>query len=298
MFAARLTPKLMITGLILHLALWLAVSLPVSFRLLPELYPVSLGVRVFASCVAFALALLLNVEIAREHRSAPWLRVAWLALAANAGISIFRMIFESPLLTLIWPEYTTGLRGLWQHLAIVPANFSLLVGVVAMCLAYHRVGLGFDIERRDYVLMAAIAALLIALMVFRGGLSEAQSPYLSSRLLQQLGLLLLALVSAVSVVLHRMTMQMGGGKLALALRVVTLYALLRSLLVLLGALRPEFSPLVESIRSHLLTLAWQAVLWLPALAAAYRAQLTLNAARELQQLEARQAGRPAAALVS
>ncbi|MFN7947462.1 MAG: hypothetical protein U0Z53_19085 [Blastocatellia bacterium] len=298
MFAARLKPRLIITGLVLHLALWLVVSLPVSFRLLPELYPVSLGVRVFASCVAFALALLLNVEIAREHRSAPWLRVAWLALAANAGISIFRMIFESPLLTLIWPEYTTELRGLWQHLAIVPANFSLLVGVVAMCLAYHRVGLGFEIERRDYVLMAAIAALLIALMVFRGGLSEAQSPYLSSRLLQQLGLLLLALVSAVSVVLHRMTMQMGGGKLALALRVLTLYALLRSLLVLLGALRPEFSPVVESIRSHLLTLAWQAVLWLPALAAAYRAQLTLNAARELQQLEARQAGRTAAALVS
>lgn len=295
MLAARLTPKLIITGLVPHLALWLMVSLSVSFRLLPEFYPVSLGVRVFASCVALALALLLNVEIAREYRSAPWLRVAWLALAANAGISIFRMIFESPLLTLIWPEYTTGLRGLWQHLAIVPANFSLLVGVVTMCLAYHRVGLGFEIERRDYVLMAAIAALLIALMVFRGGLSEAQSPYLSSRLLQQLGLLLLALVSAVSVVLHRMTMQMGGGKLALALRVLTLYALLRSLLVLPGA---EFSPVVESIRSHLLTLAWQTVLWLPALAAAYRAQLTLNAARELQQLEARQAGRTAAALVS
>ncbi|HZS08312.1 MAG TPA: hypothetical protein VFD58_25990 [Blastocatellia bacterium] len=283
MIASRITPRVVIFGLVAQLALWLAMTLPTSLGLMPRYYLTSWFFRTGGSCIGFALALALNLEVAAEYRNTRWLRVAWLALAANAGISIFRMIFEGPLPGLVLENYSTSpLRGLLQHLAIVPANLALLVGVIAMCQAYHQVGLGFEIERRDYAVMIGIAAVLTGLMTFREGLTEAQSPYLTSRYLQQSGLVLLALVSAVSVVLHRMAMQMGGGRLALALRVLTLYALSRSVLVLLGAVT---MPLTGPVRSYFLVLAWQAVAWLPALAAAYRAQLTVNAAKELARLE-------------
>jgi hypothetical protein len=175
-----------------------------------------------------------------------------------------------------------------QHLAIVPANFALLVGVAAMCWAYHQVGLGFEIERRDWLMMSGVAALLIALMTFREGLTEAQSPIVTSRYLQLSGLVLLALATTVSIVLQRMAAGMGGGRLAMALRVLTLYALLRAALVLLGALHPErfISPTGNILRGYFFELSWQAVLWLPALAAAYRAKLTHFAARELAQQRA------------
>jgi len=59
-------------------------------------------------------------------------------------------------------------------------------------------------------------------------------------------------------------------------------------LVLLGALHPErfISPAANVIRGYFFELGWQAVLWLPALAAAYRTELTSHAARELARQRA------------
>jgi hypothetical protein len=63
---------------------------------------------------------------------------------------------------------------------------------------------------------------------------------------------------------------------------------LRAALVLLGALHPErfISPAGNILRGYFFELGWQTLLWLPALAAAYRAELTLHAARELAQQRA------------
>jgi len=291
MLTARITPKIVITGLVTQLGLWLAVNLPWTFGWTERHFSTAYTIRLTLSCVALGLACAMSLEIAAEYRNAKWLRVAWLALAVNAGFSVLRMIAESPLWRLSWPEYSTPMRGLLQHLAIVPANFAFLIGVAAMCWAYHQVGLGFEIERRDWLTMTGIAVLLIALMSFREGLTEAQSPYLSSRYLQQSGLVLLALVSAVSIVLQRMAAGMGGGQLATALRMLTLYALLRAALVLLGALHPErfISPAANILRVYFFELGWQTALWLPALAAAYRAELTVHAARELAEQRATKA---------
>lgn len=288
MFTARITPKIVSLGLATQLSAWLAINLPWTFGWTARHYIAAHLIRLALSCVALGLACAINLEIAEEYRNARWLRLAWLALAANAGISVLRMIAESPLWQLSWPEYTLPIRGLLQHLAIVPANFALLLGMAAMCWAYHQVGLGFEIERRDWLMMGGVAALLIALMTVREGLTEAQSPIVTSRYLQLSGLILLALATAVSIVLQRMAMGMGGGRLAAALRVLTLYALLRSALVLLGALHPErfISPTGNILRGYFFELGWQAVLWLPALAAAYRAELTHHAARELAQQRA------------
>ena len=285
MLATRLTPKTLLLMLLPLLALLLLAQLSSSFDWWPHERALASRLRNTASIFGFALALLLNLEIAREYRQTPLLRLAWLALAANAGLSVIRMMLEGHWLQLIWSGYTTPVRGLWQHLAIVPANLCLLVGLVAMCLAYHRVGVGLEIARRDYAMIAVIAAVLIALLTYREGLTEANSPYPAGRYLQQLGLMLLALISAVSVLLHGMAIRMGGGLLARVLMLITLYALGRSSLVLLNAIAPLLHPDARLFIKLVIELGWLTVVWLPALAAAYCMQMTVDAVRETRQFE-------------
>jgi hypothetical protein len=100
-------------------------------------------------------------------------------------------------------------------------------------VAYHQVGLGFAVKRQDYLAIGVVLAMAVALMLSREGLSQAHSPYAISRWLQLAGLILLSLSAAASFVLSRVAMQMGGGKLAVALRFLTFYTLLRGVLVLI-----------------------------------------------------------------
>jgi hypothetical protein len=293
MIAARISSKVVWFGLALNLCAWLASNLPWRAGVAPRHWVAEGAIRTGFLCIAYGLALALNLEIAAEHRETRWLRFAWLALAGNAAVSIVRIVVESSLFNLIRPDYThSPLWGLLQHLAIAPANAFMLFGLLAMWRSYHQVGLGFAIEKRDYALIAAILGLLVALMVFRGGLSEARSPYALSRWLQLIGLALLTFSAAASLVTHRMAMQMGGGKLAVALRFLTLYTLLRGALVLLQA--GQRMTLMEGQQpsgpySVFMDLCWQAVPWIAALAAVYRAEMTVHAARELEQQRAARA---------
>jgi hypothetical protein len=298
MIAARLNPKTISYALALHLGVLIALWVPYRLGGVRELGIVHSAAMTIFSCLAFTVAFVLNLEVAAEYRHTRWLRVAWLGLAANAALSVVRMVVESNLLNLIWEGYKSSpLAGLLLHLTIVPANCFLLVSLLAMGWAYHEVGLGFTIERRDYGLIVAILGLMLALLIFREGLTEARSPYLLSRYLQQGGLVLLSLTAALSVVLYRMAMQMGGGKLALALQWLTVYVLVRNVLVLAGALQRLAALNITSgeikgnlfLVSYLLILGWQSVGWLAALAAAHRAELTINAARELAQRRAARA---------
>jgi hypothetical protein len=293
MIAARVTPKVVWFGLALNLCAYVAAHLPWWAGLTPRLWVTESAIKTGFLCLAYGLALALNLEIAAEYRQTRWLRLAWLALAANAGVSVVRIIIESSLFNLIWPGYTRDpLWGLLQHLAIVPANAFLLFGLLAMWWAYHEVGLGFALEKRDYAAIAGILGLLVALVVFREGLSEARSPYIVSRWLQLIGLTLLSFSAAASLATHRVSMQMGGGKLAVALRFLTLYTLLRGALVLLQA--SQRMTLTEGQQasgaySVFMNLCWQSVPWVAALAAAYHAEMTIHAARELEQQRAARA---------
>jgi len=293
MISARITPKVVWLGLSLNLCAWLAVHMPWWAGLTGHMWVTESAIKTGFLCFAYALALALNLEIAAEYRQTRWLRVAWLALAGNAGVSIIRIAVESSLFNLVWPGYTRNpLWGLLQHLAIVPANAFLLFGLLAMWWAYHQVGLGFSLEKRDYAAIGGILLLLVSLMVFREGLSQARSPYSLSRWLQLIGLALLSLSAAASLATHRMAMQMNGGKLAIALRLLTLYTLLRGVLVLVEA--GQKMSLMDGQQasgsySVFMMLCWQAVPWVATLAAVYRAELTIHAARELEQRRAAKA---------
>ncbi len=293
MIAARITPKVVWLCLALNLGAWLAIHLPFRAGVTARSWVMESAIRTGFLCLSYMLALALNLEIAAEYRETRWLRVAWLALAANAGVSVVRIIVESSLFNLIWPGYTRDpLWGLLQHLTIVPANVLLLFGLLAMWWAYHQVGLGFAIEKRDYAAIAGILVLLASLMVFREGLSEARSPYPTSRWLQLMGLALLSFSAAASLATHRMAMQMGGGKLAVALRLLTLYTLLRAVLVLVQAgqrISTIDGQQGSAFYSIFIMLCWQLIPWIAVLAAAYRAEMTVHAARELKEHRAAKA---------
>jgi hypothetical protein len=285
MWLTRLTPKNLLAAVVAQAAVLLALLLSAEFHWRTFTQPSSGNFRNMTSIAAFAVAFALNLEIAREYRKTPLLHLAWLALAANAGISVIRMIFEGFWIGVFWSGYHKSMRGLLQHVAIVPANLCLLVGVIAMCVAYHRVGLGFEITRRDCYAMALIAAVLIASLTFREGLTETNSLYPAGRWLQRTGLIQLAVISAVSVLLHRMAIQMGGGQLAKVLMLITFYTLGRSSNVFLSAIRPTLPTQAQFFVRVVVESAWLVIVWLPALAAAYRMQMTAAARRSIQQLE-------------
>src|SRR5512145_1574864 len=106
MIAARITPKVVWFGLALNLCAYLAAHLPWWAGLTPRLRMTESAIRTVFLCLAYVLALWLNLEIAAEYRQTRWLRLAWLALAGNAGVSIVRMVIESSLFNLIWHDYT------------------------------------------------------------------------------------------------------------------------------------------------------------------------------------------------
>jgi hypothetical protein len=287
MIAARLTPKLLTYVMAIHLALWLGFRLPAQFEWTSRHLIIEGIIRTVGLALAYLCAFGLNLEIAAEYRKTPWLRVAWIALALNAGISILRMLIEYNLYLV---EYIGApLSKLLQHLAIVPANGFLLLGLVAMWWAYHKVGLGFKIQVRDWAAISGILILICAIFWYREGLTEANSPYEVSRYLQLAGLVLLLLSGAASLVLHRMAIQMEGGKLAIALNFLTLYTIMRGILVFAGAVRrisePE-SPLQPSNIQFIIQIGWLIVPWIAVLAAAHRAELTVQAAKELEQQRA------------
>jgi hypothetical protein len=288
MIAARLTPKLLTYVMAIHLVLWLVFRLPAQFEWTSRHLIIEGIIRTVGLALAYLCAFALNLEIAAEYRKTPWLRVAWIALALNAGISIVRMIIEYNLYLV---EYIGApLSKLLQHLAIVPANGFLLLGLVAMWWAYHKVGLGFKIQVRDWAAISGILILICAIFWFREGLTEANSPYEVSRYLQLAGLVLLLLSGAASLVLHRMAIQMEGGKLAIALNFLTLYTILRGILVFAGAVRrisePESPLLQPSNIQFIIQIGWLIVPWIAVLAAAHRAELTVQAAKELEQQRA------------
>jgi hypothetical protein len=291
MTAAWMTTRTVKLGLAAHLSVWLALYF--ARQMFPDHWLWVAEVSVFAvgGSLAYLLALKLNLEIAAEYRNVRWLRLAWWMLAANAGLSLLRPIVNqgiSPFVGVLMPG---GLSGLLNHLLVVPANTALLVGVLAMWWAYHKVGLGIKIKARDYGLMLGFLGLMLTIAWLREGLTEARSVYPLATTLQLIGLVIISIVTALSVVLHRLAQDMGGSQLEASLRWLITYLWLRNVLVLADVLPLFLSPDGVSFRwlGYFRALFWLVVPWLLALAAAHRAELTAHAARELQQRRAAQA---------
>jgi hypothetical protein len=282
----RITTQLVWWGLAVHLALRLGLLFNAGFGQAAR-HDVPLDVlRVLSALIAYGLAFYLCWRMTDEYRETKWMRLAWLALTCSAGLSLLRP-FARPLP--FWgnpidlyntpSEYT-----LLMHCILVPANFCLLLGLLAIWWAYHEIGIGVRMQRRDAGAIAILLILLLPFLLSGNLLTEARAYYRATSILQVIGQILMFLIAAASLLLHRAAMQFGSGRLAPVLRWLMLYALWRLGLLLVVSLARFAFPRQNSLITDLAETGWQVAPWLLALAVTYRAELTEHAAQRLTRL--------------
>ena len=230
---------------------------------------------VFSSVLAYAIAMWLCVEIAAEYRQSRDLRMAWIFLGWCAGISMARHLFDTPLVDVVWPGYW---KGPWspvlRELLAAAALTMLAAGIFTMGEAFRRMRLGFSWSAMDLVAMAGVLALVLYL---RNDLSAARVPYSLAKRAQLFSQIVFVVAAAGCVLLRRIAQQMGGGKLASAMGWIIAHIVLRAVLVLVAALQVRLHKSLPL--SELLPLVSNAAIWMFALAAASRYEVSQTAAR-------------------
>jgi hypothetical protein len=207
------------------LAAWLYFAVPRSMRWSPARLVAEEIIITVSSLAAYAIALHACRLIASEYDRGTWMRWSWVAFGGNAAFSIARHMVDNSLPKLIWPGYwQEATISLLRQSAVILSLLCLLIGIVASWLAFHRLGLGFRMLPRDKIALALVFVLVTGILCFRERLTEAQSPFRLAWYLQQATQVLLAAAAAASVPLHRLCVQMGGGRLAATLRWMLLYA--------------------------------------------------------------------------
>jgi hypothetical protein len=165
------------------------------------------------------------------------LRVGWLALSGNCLLSVVRHLDLNPLFLPL-----AGSKGrvyLVSQAVQAPALACVLFGILAIWWGVYRLGLGFRVRWFDCAGVVAAAALVA--WAFRNHLSHAQESHTAVAILQLVSLGLLLSIGGVGLLLHGLAMQMGGGRLAVVMRCIAAYALMRFLLTLLQGDRDKYS---------------------------------------------------------
>lgn len=237
-------------------------------------------VYLISPLMAYGIAMWLCVEIAAEYRSSRELRIAWVCLGLCAGVSMIRHLFDTPLVDLVWPGYWSGpWSQLMRELLAAVALTLLAAGILTMAEAFRRMRLGFSMHRPDLAAIAGILVLLGLVLYFRNDLSAARVSVPLARRAQLFSQVMFAVAAAGCVLLMRISKQMGGGKLAIAMGWIIAHIVLRAILVLSSALQAHlhkslpFSDFLSSVMSI-------AAIWMFAMAAASRYQVSLTAVRQ------------------
>jgi hypothetical protein len=192
-------------------------------------------------------------------------------MSGNCVLSVFRHLALNPAFeSILGPqERVYFLSQAFQ----LPALTLVLLGMLSIWWGVYRLGLGFRLrwlECAGVVLVAAIVTWL-----FRDSLSHANSGHGVTAVFQAVSLGLLIGIGGVGLLLHGLSIQMGGGRLAVVMRCFAVYALARSILTLTQGNRESYS------------LVWWmcffAVPWIFAFGAAYSSWLTDTVKRSIRE---------------
>jgi hypothetical protein len=279
MLAKQLTPRVLGFLCACLLVLWAALYLAMAVGILSDAVPIRL-VRVISPLMAYGIAMWLCVGIAAEYRFSRELRAAWILLGVCAGVSMVRHLFDTPLVDLVWPGYWSGpWSQLLRELLAAAALTLLAAGILTMAEAFRRMRLGFSMHRTDLAAMAGVLLLLGLVLYFRNDLSAARVPLSLAKRAQLFSQVMFAVAAAGCVLLMRISKQMGGGKLAVAMGWIIAHIVLRAALVLSTAMQAHLHkslPFSEILFFVLST----AAIWMFAMAAASRYQVSLTAAQQ------------------
>lgn len=232
----------------------------------------TMAVMGHALCIAaYVIALQSCRRVALSYPKGSPMRLGWLAFCGNCLLSVFRHLALHPSL-----EPILGTRErvyLASQTLQLAALLCLLFGIVSIWWGVYRLGLGFRVR---WVEIAGIAsAAVIIAWTFRNNLSHARSLYSVLPVLQAASLALLVAIGGVGLLLNSLSAQMGGGRLAVVMRAVAVYALTRTALTLTQSGRDRYS------------LAWRLVFytvpWIFAYGAAYSCWLADSVKRSLRE---------------
>lgn len=269
----RLTPRAlgsMCASLVFLLALFNLAADPLAIRL----------IRVISPLMAYGIAMWLCGKIAAEYRSTSDLRRAWIVLGVCAGVSMLRHLFDTPLVDLVWPGYWSGpWSQLMRELLAAAALTFLAAGILMMAEAFRRMRLGFSLHWPDLAAMAGVIALLGLVLYFRNDLSAARVSVTVAKRAQLFSQVMFAVAAAGCVLLRRISKQMGGGKLATAMGWIIAHIVLRAVMVLATALQVHLNKSLP-FNEFLFPVFSSVAIWMFAMAAASRYQVSMTAARQ------------------
>jgi hypothetical protein len=276
----RITPRVIAYCAAGFAAFWVLLRIMGNLGWHPAWGPPEFSVLVIEGLIAYGIAMVLCLQIAAEYRHSHWLCIAWFCLAIKSAVAVIRYALDDPMINLIRPGYyESPWSGLARELPMAIALSFLVAGMLTMAYGFLRMGLGFRLERSDWAAIVGAVAVLIAVIYFRHELSAARwnmPLVLQAQIANQV---LWVVAAALSLLLYRLSLQMGGGRLAAGMRILFVYIVLRSSLVFVSmVLLPG---LFRIDRENFVTMfLYQATPWLFTLAAVYRFQLTSNAARQ------------------
>ena len=283
----RITPRAIAYSAVGCAACWALLRVIGHFLWHPAWGPPESSVLVMEGMIAYGIAMVLCFQIAGEYRHSHWLRTAWFCLAIKSAVAVLRYALDDPMINLIRPGYyESPWSGLARELPMAIALSFLVAGMLAMAFGFLRMGLGFRLERWDWTAIVGVVAVLVVVIYFRHELSAARWKSMPLVLQAQIAnQILWAVAASLSLLLYRLSLQMGGGRLAAVMRILFLYIVLRSSLVFVSmVLLPS---LFRIDRENFVTMfLYQATPWLFTLAAVYRFQLSSNAARQAAEMRA------------
>ncbi len=229
---------------------------------------------------AYAWSTPLCVKIANDYRERSTMRLAWRLIAASAAIAVIRHLFESLAVAAGWIDTRLTTLVSLRQIPIVVSLILLTAGLVAVWSSFTSIGMGLRFRRADALFIAIILAFVPSILSLRDEMFDRQSVYPIIRHLQVASPMLLAAPALVSLVLHRITQEMGGGPLATSLRCLVAFLVMRLLALFLG-LSPGIPVFTVASRT-----VWWAAAWLFALAVFHRWQVTLAASELADRYEA------------
>jgi hypothetical protein len=269
-------PGAVVLAASLILAGWLALHVSHEAAWSPDSWVPENVVHMASAAAAYSIGLFLCFRIAQEHRRGG-LRRAWTFFCVFSSVSVARHLLDTRLIELIDPGYWSSPLSsfLREGLAALSLIF-LVAGILTMTATFLRLRIGFSLKYIDYVTVAVVVSVLASILSLRSNLPTANLESPIPMWTQYFSQLLLVFGASGSILLIRLSEQMGGGRLAITMRLIIAHIMLRGILVL-----------ATVVENHL---HWQPFLlqyllsmsapWLFTLAASYRLQVVRSAQKQ------------------
>lgn len=225
--------------------------------------------RIFVHTAVYLVSALLCLEVARDYDH-KLMRLSWILFAGEP----FALALSFPL----------GLRSVVAWLGLAQRDYialvmvqlglaSLVAGMIVTWWQLRTFGLGLHALRRDWV---AVGSILVGMMVFFGLSWQGgwMSPMMASARVS------LFLAAAVSVLLSRFCLQMGGGEIARVIRFIIAYVATRCVMNLVFAVNKTWAPVARDLE-ELLNVVFP---WIFLVGVTLRARVVVRAEQELARV--------------